>query len=61
MAVRHYIMTLRVSPPQLEAGNWMEVESSYTSGLNLEDIRKAFNPKYGVMLMNANMGCFEIR
>lgn len=61
MAARHYTVTLKVRQPQLEAGNWVEVESYTTAGPNLEDIRKAFNQKYGVMLMNANMSCFEIR
>lgn len=61
MAAKHYTVTLKVRQPQLEAGNWVEVESPYTAGPNLVDIRNAFNDKYGVMLMNANMSCFEIR
>ena len=61
MAARHYTVTLKTRQPQLEAGNWVEVESYATAGPNLEDIRKAFNAKYGVMLMNANMSCFDIR
>lgn len=61
MAARHYTVTLRTRQPQLEAGTWVEVSSIGTAGPNLVEIRDAFNNKYGVQLMNANMSCFEIR
>lgn len=61
MAAKHYTVTLKVRQPQLEAGNWVEVESPYTAGPNLDQIRDAFYAKYGVKLMNTNMSCFEIR
>lgn len=61
MATRHYMVTLAVRQPQLEAGAWVEVNSASTAGPNLDEIRKAFNAKYGKMLMNANMSCFDIR
>ncbi len=61
MAARHYTVTLSVRQPQLEAGAWVEVNSTATAGPNLDEIRKAFNDKYGKMLMNANMSCFDIR
>lgn len=61
MAARHYTVTLKVRQPQLEAGNWVEVESYATAGPHLEQIRDAFYDKYGVKLVNANMSCFEIR
>ena len=61
MAARHYTVTLKVRQLQLEAGNWVEMESYATAGPHLEQIRDAFYAKYGVKLMNANMSCFEIR
>lgn len=61
MAAKHYTVTLRTRQPQLETGTWVEVFSTSTAGPNLVDIREAFNDKYGVQLMNANMSCFEIR
>ena len=61
MAARHYTVKLKVRQPQLEAGNWVEVESTSTAGPNLDQIRNAFYEKYGVKLMNANMSCFDIR
>ena len=61
MAAKHYTVKLVVRQPQLEAGNWVEVESYATAGPNLEQIRDAFYAKYGVRLMNANMSCFDIR
>ncbi|MCM1005568.1 MAG: hypothetical protein NC402_04650 [Prevotella sp.] len=61
MAAKHYTVTLTVRQPQLEAGNWVEVESTSAAGPNLVEIRNAFYDKYGVQLMNANMSCFEIK
>lgn len=61
MAAKHYTVKLTVRQPQLEAGNWVEVESTNTAVPNLVEIRDAFYEKYGVQLMNANMSCFEIR
>ncbi len=60
MAAKKYTVTLRTRQPQLEAGAWVEVFSTSTAGPNIVDIRNAFNDKYGVQLMNANLSCFEI-
>lgn len=61
MAATLYFVTLINRQPQLEAGAWVEVVSPMTAGPNLEEIRDAFEEKYGVRLDNANMSCFQIK